>query len=341
VPFISYAQNGEDVLLRRVYPQGPQGFYIDVGAAHPINNSVTKHFYERGWHGINVEPTSGFFAKIAADRLRDRNLNIGLSDRPGKMELYEVPNQLDLTSMSATQADIHRRAGYEVVKTVVPVSTLATICEDYGVTEIDFLSIDVEGHEPQVIAGGDWRRWRPRVVLVEATLPLTLTPCHDRWEHLLLAVDYRYAAFDGLNRYYVRAEDSHLIGVLSPPITIVDDVLPFRYHRQIEELRQRCQDAEKLTTELTACQANLQQLNRQHQTSLTELVSTYRELVATREQLFLTRSELERAHSQLKPLLDLGPRSLRLARWLRRMSTTHPSMARVIKKVFHAPPVNS
>ena len=53
---VSYAQNHEDVLLRRVFPDEPNGFYIDVGANDPVRDSVTKHFYDRGWHGINIEP---------------------------------------------------------------------------------------------------------------------------------------------------------------------------------------------------------------------------------------------------------------------------------------------
>ena len=77
---VSYAQNHEDVLLDRAFPRGKPGFYIDVGANEPVRNSVTKHFYELGWHGINVEPAAHPFALLAAERERDVNLNVAVSD---------------------------------------------------------------------------------------------------------------------------------------------------------------------------------------------------------------------------------------------------------------------
>jgi hypothetical protein len=61
---ISYAQNREDILLWRALRDLADGFYIDVGAEDPTQNSVTRAFYERGWHGINVEPVPGHFDKL-------------------------------------------------------------------------------------------------------------------------------------------------------------------------------------------------------------------------------------------------------------------------------------
>src|SRR5579863_744930 len=74
---VSYAQNGEDVLLGRAFGWQTDGFYIDVGANHPVNDSVTKAFYDRGWRGINIEP-GRVFEKLAAMRPRDVNLPIAL-----------------------------------------------------------------------------------------------------------------------------------------------------------------------------------------------------------------------------------------------------------------------
>ena len=98
---ISFAQNGEDLRIRRLFPYSERGFYLDVGAAHPVLNSVTKHFYEHGWHGINIEPTQGYSSALVADRARDRNLNVALSDRTGTLDLYEVVLRPDFTTASA------------------------------------------------------------------------------------------------------------------------------------------------------------------------------------------------------------------------------------------------
>ncbi|MGH9038853.1 MAG: FkbM family methyltransferase, partial [Acidimicrobiia bacterium] len=87
----SYAQNYEDVLLTRVFPPGLTGFYIDVGANDPVQHSITKRFYDQGWHGINIEPARSPFERLVAARPRDVCLNVGLSDEPGQLSFYELP----------------------------------------------------------------------------------------------------------------------------------------------------------------------------------------------------------------------------------------------------------
>ena len=74
MPFISYAQNFEDVMLWRALCDMENGFYVDVGAADPKELSDTRAFYERGWSGINVEPLDEYFDKLTQARPRDTNL---------------------------------------------------------------------------------------------------------------------------------------------------------------------------------------------------------------------------------------------------------------------------
>ena len=233
---VSYAQNGEDVLLARLFPSGLHGFYIDVGAHHPVNGSVTKHFYDQGWRGINVEPAADPLAELVQARPRDVNLGVGLSDQAGTLTFYESPP----TGCSTFSADIaahQSQSGIPYAPREVEVLTLAQVCEAHVEGEIDFLSVDVEGHEAQVLLGADWKRWRPRVVLVEATEPLTTVPSHEGWEQTLLDADYVFAAFDGLNRWYVRVEDSELLEPLRTPANILDDYIPYRHFKLQEDLR--------------------------------------------------------------------------------------------------------
>ena len=106
MPMISYAQNQEDVILRRVFPHGNDGFYIDVGANDPVQDSVTKHFYDRGWRGINIEPQIGRYKRLCAQRQNDINLNVGLSNRDGTLEFLEcVPH--DALSTFSAEASRH------------------------------------------------------------------------------------------------------------------------------------------------------------------------------------------------------------------------------------------
>lgn len=235
---ISYAQNSEDVLLSRLFPPGRPGFYIDVGANDPVVDSITKHFYDHGWRGVNVEPARQPFERLLQQRDRDVNLNVGLSDKEGSLTFYEFPPELPGSStFQLAQAEWHHDTGMPFVDREVPVTTLAKICEEHVTGTIDFLTVDTEGHERQVLEGGDWTRWRPRVVVVEATQPNTLIATHGQWEHLLTGADYLFATFDGLNRYYVRKEDEDLLPALAAPANVWDDYVPFKYSRAISELR--------------------------------------------------------------------------------------------------------
>src|SRR4051812_21085326 len=86
--FVSYSANCEDVILRRIFGNEPNGFYIDVGAAHPTFENDTKLLYDSGWHGINIEPNKEFFDVLARERTRDVNLNMVLSDTIGAIDFY-------------------------------------------------------------------------------------------------------------------------------------------------------------------------------------------------------------------------------------------------------------
>lgn len=223
---ISYASNGEDVMLRRALADRPGGFYIDVGANHPMVDSVTALFYLRGWSGINIEPSRHIFDHLAKHRARDINLNIAVGEAEGELPFLDMPN----TGLSTLAPDLiatyQPNAGCDAKP--VPVRPLKDICDEHAGAEIDFLKVDVEGWEKPVLLGADWQRHRPRVVVVEATRPMTHIPAWDDWEPLLLGNDYLFAWFDGYNRYYVRAEDRHRLDAFRFPPTQSDRFVLFR-----------------------------------------------------------------------------------------------------------------
>jgi FkbM family methyltransferase len=233
--FLSFAQNREDVRLRRAFPHD-DGFFVDVGAADPVEHSVTKALSLRGWTGINVEPQRFYFDRIAKDRPTEINLNIGLSDRPGQMTFFESPSHRGFSTLDPAVAATWAEKGIESRTVTVAVTTLADVCAKHAKRPIDFLKIDVEGHEAAVLRGADFRRFRPKAVVVEATEQNSTSTNHGMWEPILLAADYRFAAFDGLNRYYVRAEDAALAEVLALAPNVFDDYGPADVWLRIDDL---------------------------------------------------------------------------------------------------------
>jgi FkbM family methyltransferase len=238
--FVSYSQNSEDVLLWRALGNIPHGFYIDIGANDPVEHSVTKAFYDAGWRGISVEPLPSFHQAFLDQRPRDVNLAVAAGATNGELTLYDVPAVRGWASPEESVAELHRSEGHTVAEITVPVRTLASICEEHVHGEIHFLKIDVEGFEGEVLRGMDFARWRPWVLVIEATLPNSRATNHAAWEHMVTSQRYRYAWFDGLNRYYVAEEHAELLAHLEIQPNVFDEFISHHLDgawKQIETLR--------------------------------------------------------------------------------------------------------
>src|SRR5487761_2561484 len=233
---ISYAQNAEDVILARALASTSNGFYVDVGAASPNEATVTRHFYEAGWSGINIEPLPEWASELRQFRPRDINLEVASAASDGEFTFFRVREDPALSTMDLEIADEHRRAGLHVDELRIAVRTLNAILEEQQVPVIDFLKIDVEGAELEVLRGLDLNRWRPRVIVVESTLPTTLIPNHEEFDAYLVAGRYEFAASDGVNRYYARAEESDELVPFLVPANSTDDYLPLREYLLEEEI---------------------------------------------------------------------------------------------------------
>ena len=207
---LSYAQNMEDMHLAQVFEGEPQGFYIDVGGGHPVADNVSLRSYLAGWRGIVIEPQAALHRLYGAVRPRDIALDVLVGRSTGEAAFHAVDKLHGFSTMVEAHAKGATEFGTSYITERKPVTTLAALCTSHGAARIDWLKIDVEGAEADVLAGNDWQRFRPRVVLIEAIAPGTMEPSHEAWEPMLLSAGYRFAFFDGLNRWYVADEAAAL-----------------------------------------------------------------------------------------------------------------------------------
>lgn len=170
------------------------GFYIDVGAHSPHHESVTKMFYEQGWQGINIEPQEHYYNLLCIDRPRDINLPVALGEEFGYGDLWLG---------DGLSTFVNKFAHTDWDQLVVPVETLAHVCKEYVQGRaIDFLKVDVEGFEGEVLRGNNWKKYRPKILCIEATIPMSETPNYELWEPFLLEQGYQFVEADRFNRYY-------------------------------------------------------------------------------------------------------------------------------------------
>jgi FkbM family methyltransferase len=231
-PFTSYSLNFEDVILHRLFPGTENGFYVDVGAGHPRFENDTFSLYRRGWRGINIEPNQGFHAALMEERPRDTNIRTVLSDSFGDVCTYHELDGSGLSTCNAEQAAAYQAIGLDVVKRKFPAKTLSSILSAAGVMDINILKVDVEGFEEKVLAGNDWERFRPDVVLIEATYPENPIRRPTNIPIFLKERGYRHVHFDGLNDFYLEGGFEAPPGLSLPP-NVFDRFVP----HQIAELR--------------------------------------------------------------------------------------------------------
>lgn len=242
---ISYAQMREDIILHRALRHIPaeQGFYIDIGGYHPFLDSVTKHFYENGWRGVNVEPGRKYFPAFLEDRPRDINLQVAVSDHAGEAVFYEMSQ---VSTLETRFAERHRDQQTDEYK--VEIVTLSQICETHAPGEIHFLKIDVEGHEAAVVRGADFNRFRPWVLMIEAKEPNRAdASTHEEWEDMVLQAGYTFAYADMLNRYYVANEHRNLLQYFGLPaddfVRAADIWRIMDLERELEKTRRDLEEA--------------------------------------------------------------------------------------------------
>ena len=196
---VSYAQNREDLTLHVLLHGVKSGYYIDVGANGPIVDSVTYYFYLRGWRGINIEPNPTHIKALKKLRPHDVNLQLAIGSQEGEGRFREyLGKSHGLSTLSPAMKKGYVKQKLKFHEYPVKVVPLRDIFKKYLKKNqvIDFLKIDVEGLEYEVIESNDWLSYRPRIVVIESN------HIKKDWRDLIISFGYKKVFFDGLNEYY-------------------------------------------------------------------------------------------------------------------------------------------
>src|ERR1700731_4435535 len=210
----------------RCFGDRADGFYIDIGSGHQLYANVSFAFYLKGWSGITVEPNPWLSRLSRAVRPRDRHVEALVGLACGRDTFHLVRDFHGRSTMIEPHAQAAlSQFGKSADAITVPLTTLSELCAGQAPASFDFLKVDVEGAEADVLLGGDWRRFRPKIVVVEALAPYTLAPAFGQWEPFLAEHGYSYVWFDSLNRYYLAAEASELAGYFTGAPATFDDAV--------------------------------------------------------------------------------------------------------------------
>jgi len=168
---VSYSQEGEDLILNRLFERQKKGFYVDVGAHHPFRFSNTFLFYLKGWRGINIDAMPGSMKLFNKHRKHDINLEIPVLSEANDMIYYQF-DEPALNGFSKTLSiERNQNTNYKIINQLelrgMPLAQILKNNIPEKNQQIDFMSIDVEGLDLEVLKSNDWIKFRPNILLVE------------------------------------------------------------------------------------------------------------------------------------------------------------------------------
>lgn len=189
----TYSQCREDLIIDILTGFKKKGVYIDIGAGHPDHINNTRKFYERGWRGINIEPDVNCYKLFLERRPGDVNLNLAAGK--GETNYYEyIGKETDFGFFSATcLEDRGKTYSTEIFKPKKIILTpLSRIFKEQNLNFVDFITIDVEGFENNVLESNDWKKNKVRILCIEGR----------DYDDFLKKFGYKKVLFDGTNTYY-------------------------------------------------------------------------------------------------------------------------------------------
>lgn len=311
---VSYAQNFEDLRLWRAFDDVTKGRYLDIGTQDPVRDSVSLLFYERGWRGVNVEPTPRYADAMRIARPDDSVIEAAVSSSVVPLRFFEIPES-GLSTGIPEIAERHKEAGWTYRELAVPTVSLYGLFELMGPDPIHWLKIDVEGMEADVIESWGDHPARPAALLIEAIEPTTKVPSHEAWYDKVLSRGYRDVLFDGVSRYFLHEKHAHRAEDLrfSPNVLDGFQVTSEHFSAGLLEIEHKT-FREKFETEKDAAFASaveaLEFARSSHAETHAKLDVALREVGELNDQLAATKAEYERARTIAREQLSESLRQL-------------------------------
>lgn len=192
-----YSQEGEDILLKRIFDHSPPGFYVDIGAHHPYRFSNTKLLYDLGWKGINIEPNPDVVDQFNEARPRDLNLSLGVSAENGMLNYYRFSHP----ALNTFSKEVMESMKQHLVDTLkIKTQRLEEILDKHlsDKQKIDLITVDAEGLDLEILSSNNWSKYRPEYLFVEVNAGTVEELLSDPM-HLFLK-DKGYCCYSKLSR---------------------------------------------------------------------------------------------------------------------------------------------
>ena len=207
----SYSGNHVDLIVEELFKNKKKGIYIDVGCRHPFISNNTYKLYKKGWEGINIDLDYTFIDSFDFHRPKDCNIQVGVSDRIGKQNMYFHHERSSINTLEESRG--HRAKETKNIE----ITTLNNIIENskFFDQEIDFVSIDVEGFELNVLKGFDIKKYKPKILTIEYIDPTMKEEefYHQNIDNILNSKVYKFMKNN--NYHFVQWLHSDLIFVSS------------------------------------------------------------------------------------------------------------------------------
>lgn len=198
----TFSQEGEELVLSRLTSNKTDGFYVDIGCHHPMRFSNTYSFYKKGWRGINIDANVDTIAAFNRMRKKDINILCGVGAETGEKLRYYRFNDGAINTFDEKRAkELIENSDYKCIDVQeVEIKPLRELLEMYlpKNQKIDFMDIDVEGLDLQVVQSNDWKRFRPTYLLVEANSKMSMSEI----EKLEMSLYLQSVGYELYGRFY-------------------------------------------------------------------------------------------------------------------------------------------